>query len=196
MGQQSRLETIHAIYTFHLDNLGTPCCNGYQFFGCAAWRALRGCRLRLRGRGSWFLEGPYQQVPWTGRRIASVQSVAEQKWLVCGAQSCLLMYKHPGSIDIIFLYMFLLVHQGCWNDDVQLMVDFWILEWADSPCRGIHGSPDAVCQLAATSAQKLCHFWRHAVLQQNPSKRYNIVYIYIYYIEYIYVNIIDCYRLS
>lgn len=82
MGQQSRLETIHATYTFHLDNLGTPCCNGYQFFGCAAWRALRGCRLRLRGRGSWFLEGPYQQVPWTGRRIASVQSVVEQKWLV------------------------------------------------------------------------------------------------------------------
>lgn len=51
---------------------------------------------------------------------------------------------------LYFLYMFLLVHQGCWKDDVQLMVDFWVLEWADSP-RGIHGSPDAVCQLAATS---------------------------------------------
>ena len=138
------------------------------------------CGFVVEVRGSW--KALISRCRERGGGLLQSSQLRNRNDWSCGAQSCLLMYKHPGSVDIIFLYMFLLVHQGCWNDDVQLMVDFWVLEWADSPCRGIHGSPDAVCQLAATSAQKLCHFWRHAVLQQNPSNLNGITLcIYIYY---------------
>ena len=143
-----------------------------SFFGFAAWRALWGCRLRLRGRGSWFLEGPYQQVQRGWRHVL-----------------------RPCGTHIFTYYLSLIVHRKWWFPTKILV--YWILlvyikryqkyiklrwhlgtGWNHHPRldRGVHGSLDAVCQLAATSEQlevvpraavQLIFKWK---LQENPSR--------------------------
>ena len=106
MGQQSRLETIHAIYTFHLDNLGTPCCNGYHFLDAPHDAHCEDvvCGFVVEVRGSW--KALISRCRERGGGLLQSSQLRNRNDWSCGAQSCLLMYKHPGSVDIIFLYVF------------------------------------------------------------------------------------------